>query len=203
MIRKTLITLAAGLTAVSASAGFRWGPTVGVDVNTLSWKQPLLATSQLASPMVGLMGEVMIPGIGFGVDFGLRYARQGAKVNFGEHKIWSASGLGDEKVFIHTLEIPLDLRFKWTRMDGLEQYIAPFAYGGPVFTFNLADNGVGAVQTPAGYLAVHCGLGVELLRRFQISAGYSWGVSYILKTVKLDNLSAQSRSWNVALTYLF
>lgn len=203
MLKKTLLTLAAGLVAMSAPAAFRWGPTAGVDFNNLHWKQPLLAHSQTAGASAGIMGEVMIPGIGFGVDFGLNWAMRGAKVNFGEYKIWSSDGYGNENVSIHTLEIPIDLRFKWTRMNGLEDIVAPFAYGGPVFTFNLGSNNVGALEQPAGYLGVRCGLGLEFIRKIQFSAGYTWGVSYITRTVKLDNLSAQARSWNIRLTYLF
>ncbi len=203
MLKKALLTLSLTAAALSASAEFRWGPTVGFNINNLHWKQSLLAKSQCVGPQAGLMGEVMIPGIGFGVDFGLKYSQQGATLDFGQYEIWSSEGYGKETLRIHTLQIPLDLRFKWTRMDGLEDYVAPFAYGGPVFCFNLGKNGIDAVDTPAGYLAVQCGLGVEILRRWQLSAGYTWGVSYITRTVKLDNYSAQARSWNVSLTYLF
>lgn len=207
MNTKSLLPLAAGLaTLVSplgAEAAFRWGPTAGINVSTLHWKQKLLETSQTVGAQAGIMGELMIPGIGFGVDFGLKYSMQGAKVNFGQYPVWSVSGYGDENVIIHTLEIPLDLRFKWTRMDGLEDIVAPFAYAGPAFTFNLGDNNIGALEYPAGYLALRCGLGLEFIKKIQLSAGYTWGVSYITRTVKLDNLSAQPRSWNIALTYLF
>ncbi|MDE7160790.1 MAG: PorT family protein [Muribaculaceae bacterium] len=204
---KSFATLAVGLVALTlpstAQGAFRWGPTAGVNINTLHWKQKLLTTSSTAGAQAGVMGELMIPGIGFGVDFGLKYSMQGAKVNFGEYPVWSVSGLGDETVTIHNLEIPLDLRFKWTRMDGLEEIVAPFAYAGPAFVFNLADNKCSALEYPAGYLAIRCGLGLEFIKKIQLSAGYSWGVSYITRTVKLDNLSAQPRSWNIALTYLF
>ncbi len=207
MNTRSLITLAAGLAALAsplASEGaFRWGPTAGLNINSLHWKQKLLETSQTVGAQAGVMAELMIPGIGFGIDFGLKYSMQGAKVNFGQYPVWSVSGYGDENVVIHTLEIPFDLRFKWTRMDGLEDIIAPFAYAGPAFTFNLGDNNIGALEYPAGFVAIRFGLGLEFIKKIQLSAGYSLGVSYITRTVKLDNLSAQPRSWNVALTYLF
>ena len=43
-------------------------------------------------------------------------------------------------MYLHMLEIPLHLRFKWTRMNGLEDYIAPFVYGGP--DFSIVSNGM-------------------------------------------------------------
>ncbi len=207
MNTRSLITLAAGLAALAsplASEGaFRWGPTAGLNINSLHWKQKLLETSQTVGAQAGVMAELMIPGIGFGIDFGLKYSMQGAKVNFGQYPVWSVSGYGDENVVIHTLEIPFDLRFKWTGMDRLQHIIAPFAYAGPAFTFNLGDNNIGALEYPAGFVAIRFGLGLEFIKKIQLSAGYSLGVSYITRTVKLDNLSAQPRSWNVALTYLF
>ncbi len=203
MNKKLLVGLVALGAALSASAEFRWGPTVGLNIDNLHWKQNLLAKSQIVGPQVGVMGEVMIPGIGFGVDFGLRYSQLGATLDFGEYKVWNSLGIGKETLRIHSLQIPLDLRFKWTRMNGVEDIIAPFAYGGPVFCFNLANNVTEAVDCPAGYLAVQCGLGAELFKRWQISAGYVWGVSYITRTILLDNYSAQSRNWNVSVTYLF
>lgn len=203
MIKKTLLGLLALGAALSASAEFRWGPTAGINIDNLHWKQNLLAKSQIVGPLIGVTGEVMIPGIGFGVDFGLRYAQLGATLDFGEYKVWNSLGLGKESLRIHSLQIPLDLRFKWTRMDGLEDYVAPFAYAGPVFCFNLGHNVREAVECPAGYLAVQCGLGAELFKRWQVSAGYVWGVSYITRTILLDNYSAQPRNWNVSVTYLF
>ncbi|MDE6577055.1 MAG: hypothetical protein K2K58_02645, partial [Muribaculaceae bacterium] len=91
MLRKFLFLTVALFIAFSASAEFRWGPTAGVNFSTLHWKQKLAKTSMAVGGQAGIMSEVMIPGIGFGIDFGLKYELHGAKVNFGEHEIWSLS----------------------------------------------------------------------------------------------------------------
>ena len=145
----------------------------------------------------------MIPGIGFGVDFGLRYNLHGSKVNFGAHKIWASSGLGNDNVYLHTVQIPVNLRFKYTRLNGLEDTIAPFAYAGPVFSFTVGSNNCPAIEKPTGSVALQCGIGAELWRQFQISAGYYWGVTYEVRTIKLDNFSARPQGWNVNFTFLF
>lgn len=202
-MRKLILLTIILVTSLGASAEFRWGPTAGVNFSTLHWKQDIAATSGLTGFDVGLAGELMIPGIGFGIDLGLRYNLHGAKVNFGDHNVWAIDGIKNQNVWFHTLEIPLNLKFKWTRMNGFEKTLAPFIYGGPVFNFTLGTNKAPALQHPAGYVALQVAAGVELFEHYQISAGYSWGVSYQAKTVKLDNYSASTRGAIINLAYFF
>lgn len=202
-MKKLLAALLLCMITFGASAEFRWGPTAGVNISELYWKQDLVTNKLLAGPNVGVIGELMIPGIGFGVDMALKYSMHGSQVNFGEQKIWSVDGMGDEKLWIHSIQIPLNLRFKWTRMNGLEHYVAPFVYGGPVFNFNVATTKLPIIEHPAGSVAVQCGIGGEFFERYQLSAGYYWGVSYDVRTIKLDNFSARSRGWLVNVAVLF
>lgn len=203
-MRKQLLAAALiAATALGASAEFRWGPTAGINISNYYWKQDLLPSHQFVGPTAGLMGEVMIPGIGFGIDFALRYQMVGATVDFSKQPVWALDGYGNTKIWNHQFQIPVNLRFKWTRMEGLEQYIAPFAYGGPVFSFTVASTDCAALEHPAGWVALQCGIGAEIFERYQISAGYSWGVSYLQRTVKLDNFSSRTQGWQVNLAVLF
>lgn len=188
---------------VTANAEFRWGPQVGVNISTLNFKQELLTVGQSAGCDVGVVGELMFPGIGFGIDLGLNYSMHGAKVNLGEKKIWASEGYGNEQLYLHTLQIPINLKFKYTRLNGIERTIAPFVYGGPVFSFNLSHSDVKAFEFPGGSMLLQCGLGAELFRRFQISGGYYWGVTYEARTLKLENFSCRPQGWTVKLTWLF
>lgn len=203
MLKKLTLTLAALIVAISASAEFRWGPTAGININTLSWQQDLVKTQQLVGFNAGLQGELMIPGIGFGIDMALKYDRHGAKVNFGEYKVWSSQGLGNENVWFNTIQVPINLKFKWTRMNGLEQYVAPFAFAGPVFGFTCSTTDLPAIQHPAGYVALQFGVGGEFFEHLQLSTGYSWGLSYEINTIQLDNFSARPNGWFVNLAWLF
>lgn len=188
---------------LTCSAEFRYGPTAGINISTLNWKQKLITTKSTVGVNAGVMGEIMIPGIGFGIDLGLKYALHGAKVDFGEKEVWSADGIGNENVQIHTLQIPVNLRFKWTRLNGTERYVAPFVYGGPVFSFNLATNVKNCIEHPEGSVALQCGVGGEFLEHWQLSVGYLWGVSYDVRTIKLDNFSARNQGWQINVAYLF
>lgn len=201
-MKRVLLALLVVFSSLAASAEFRWGPTAGINISTLKWKQDLITTKQTVGVNVGAMGEIMIPGIGFGVDFALKYAMHGAKVDFGEKNVWSSEGFGNENVTLHTLQIPVNLRFKWTRMNGAERWAAPFVYAGPVFSFNLSSGKLSCIEHPEGSVALQCGIGGEFLEQYQLSIGYLWGVSYDVRTVKLDNFSARNRGWQINLAWL-
>lgn len=193
-----------------AAAQFRWAPVVGVDVNDLHFTQNLFDVRQSVGGTAGLMGELMFPGIGFGIDFSAMYNMMGARTDLGSKKVWSSDGIANPFVTVHALTIPVNLRFKWTRMNGFEDYLAPFVYGGPALDIMLAHNKIKAnngVPDPYTYsgatFSLQCGLGIELFRRFQIMAQHSWGMTTLLQTRKLDGLEAEGRQWTVKFAYLF
>lgn len=83
-------------------------------------------------------------------------------------------------------------------------------YGGPDFSFMLAHSDVkGNKDAPnpfkyaGGDLGLTAGGGVELWKRWQVSVQYTWGMTYLLKTRKLENYSAQNRQWAVRVAYFF
>ena len=178
---------------------------IGINGSSLYWKQDLVTTVPRIGGSAGFFGEVMIPGVGFGVDIGLRYQLNGAKVNFGERPIWSGAPdyMGNQDVWFHTVQIPLNIRFKYTRLDGIERIVAPFFYSGPVFTFNVATNDVPVIEKPGGTIDIQVAAGAELWEHLQISGGYYWGVSYQVRTIKLDNFSARPQGWFINIAYLF
>ena len=202
MIKKALLIILAAV-ALTASAEFRWGPQAGLNINDYYWKQPLLKSDMRCGANAGLLGELMIPGIGFGVDFGLMYNLHSATIDLGSHYVWSSDGYKDIDYRMHTIQNPVHLRFKWTRMNGVEHYVAPFAFVGPTFNFKVASSKCDAIEKPAGSVGLQFGLGGELLEHIQLSLSYQWGVTYELRTVKLDNLSATASSWNINVAYLF
>lgn len=201
-MKKLVLALIAIVIGFGANAELRWGPTASLNFNTFHWKEPLLKTHLHPGFDAGIMTEIMIPGIGFGVDAGLTYGMRSARVDFGEWPVWNTDGFGNDNVVIHTINIPLHLRFKYTRLEGLEETIAPLAYVGPVFTVNAAGN-CKALEQPFGTVSLDFGLGCELFQKLQVSVGYLWGLSYTTRTVKLENLSARADGFRINLAYLF
>ena len=187
----------------TARAQFRYAAVAGPTITNLTFKQDLVSVDQTMGFQAGVQGEMMFPGIGFGLDLGLIYNLAGAKVNLGEKLIWSSQGYGNERLSVHQLNIPFHLRFKYTRLNGLEDYFAPFVYGGPDLSITLAHGKCDAIKYAGGDLALTAGLGAELWRRWQISASYTWGMTYVLKTQLLTDYSARARQWTVRLAYFF
>lgn len=191
------------LFSVSASAQFRWSAVAGVTGNSLHFKQDLVNTSSTIGYLAGINGEMMFPGIGLGLDLGLRYNQQGGKVNLGERLIWSSQGYGNEQVYIHSVNIPVHLRFKYTRLNGLEDLIAPFVFGGPEFNIQVAHGHCDAFKYSGGDLSLTVGGGAEIKKVWQIYGGYTWGMTYALRTQLLDNFSARNKQWYIRLAYFF
>lgn len=202
-MKKILLLVVAAAISLSASAQFRWGVTAGANFTSDHFKQDLVHISMLPGFNVGVMGELMFPGIGFGVDFGLRYDMHGSKVNLGQREVWAEDNFGDEKCYIHTLQLPVNLRFKYTNLNGIERKVAPFVFGGPIFSVNVGHSDVKAMEYPGGSFMLQCGIGAELFEHFQISGGYYWGMTYELRTRKLDNFSGRPQGWTINAAYLF
>lgn len=202
-MKKILAILLLCTVTFGVSAAFRWGPTVGLNVSQFYWKQKLVRSDQLAGFNAGVMGELMIPGIGFGIDMALRYDMRGAKVHWDDQVVWASEGLGTQNLYFHTLSLPVNLRFKWTRMNGFENYLAPIVFVGPTFNFNLSHSKNEAIECPGASVGLQTGLGVEIFKRYQVTAGYMWGLSYDFRTVQLDNFSAHASNWFVNFAVLF
>lgn len=202
-MKRFLLTLMVLAVALGASAKFRWGPVVGANFLHYNWKQQLVESTTIPGFNVGVQCEVMIPGIGFGIDFGLRYVNRGGRVAFDDQYVWSSDNIGTTDLRLHTVQIPLNLRFKWTRMDGFENYLAPFVYGGPQFNFNVANTKCEAVKRASASVGLGVGLGVEIFKRFQLSGGYLWDVTYDVRTHKLDDFSSRLEGWVVDFAVLF
>lgn len=202
-MKRFLLSILAAVVCIAASAEFRWGPTAGVNVTSYKYSQDLFAIDPSVGGSVGVMGELMFPGIGFGIDFGLNYNLHGSKLHLGDKKVWASDGYGIEQSWLHTIEVPINLRFKYTNLNGIERMVAPFVYAGPVFSIIAGQNKLDALNYSGGSVMLQCGIGAELFENLQVLAGYYWGMTYETRTVKLDDFYSKSQGWRVGLTYLF
>ena len=202
-LRLLLVSCAMLLGVMVSQAEVRWGVTAVGNISTLNFNQQLFTVDQEFGYGAGLTGEIIIPGIGFAVDASILYSQVGATLHLGECNVWSYDGYGNERLYIHNIEIPLNLKFKYTNLNGVENTIAPLVYVGPTFAIHVADNGVGAMDYSGGSFGLHVGAGCELIRRLQVSASYTWGITSTLKTVKLDDFSAKNNYWRISVSYMF
>ena len=187
-----------------AQTSSRWGVTVGGNYNNIHFKQKkLMETSDAFGPVAGVMGELNFAGVGFGIDAGLLYSLRSGKVNYGDHVTWSSQGLDNELCHMHYLDVPLHLKFKYHRLDGVENTIMPLVYAGPTFSFLLGKNLAEVNQYKPVSVQIQVGIGAELFRHWQLQVGYGFYVTESLRTRLLDENVARNRGWNATLTYYF
>ncbi len=198
-----LLLFIATVGAVNMSAQFRYGGMVGANMTNLTFKQDLMTVDKSVGYSAGAIGEMMFPGIGFGIDLGLYYEKRGAKLHLGEREMWASQGLGTEKAYLHYLVIPIHLRFKYTRLNGFEDKLAPFIYAGPSVGFLVGHSKISSMEYAAGELGVDVGIGAEIMRNWQLSVSYNYGFTYALKDKILTNFSARNTTWAVRVAYLF
>lgn len=211
MNKKLTLLVAAAAICFGAHAQFRYGPQVGANFTDLNFKQEIVGTSMHIGPSANMQCEFIFSSFGLGIDFGIGYSMTGAKVNLGQKPIWSLpqqGGFGNETTLAHNIQIPVHVRWKWTKMMGVEDIVAPIIYGGPEFNIQVANSNnhtgdIKAYKFSGGDVQLACGAGVELFRHYQITAGYSWGMTYMVKTRLLDNYSARCSGWTLRLAYLF
>ncbi|MCC8072335.1 MAG: PorT family protein [Bacteroidales bacterium] len=184
-------------------AQFRYGPMVGVDVSNLHFRQHIVDVDRVPGFSAGVLGEMMFPGIGFGIDTGLYYAMRGAKLHLEDKLMWSSQGYGVPRLYIHEFVIPFHLRFKFVRLQGLEDNLAPFLSVGPSMGFQVGHSKLDAFSFAGADLCLDFTAGLELKRHWQVSAGYTLGMTYITKAKIMTNYSARNRAWCFRLAYLF
>ncbi len=198
-----IVAIISMMGAFSTTAQVRLGAVVGADITSLHFNQNLFTVDQSLGYSAGVIGELMLPGIGFGLDASLLYTQRGATLHLGEDKVWASDGFGTHRSYLHYLELPINLKFKYTNLNGIENTIAPYVFAGPSFSFLLAHNKIEALEYAGADVAVHVGLGCELYKKIQVSGSYEWGLTYAVQTKKLDGLSAQNRTWKITVAYMF
>lgn len=191
--------------AAQAQPERRWGVTVGGNYNEIHFKQTdIFESDRMFSPSVGVTGDMMIPGVGFGVDASILYTMRQGRLHLGDKYAWGSQGLGNEVARQHYIDVPLNLKFRYSRLNGVESTIMPFVYAGPTFSFLVGHNKVGdALKYTTVNVLLHAGVGVELFNKVQISGGYSFSVGQNLGTKLLDDHVAKYRTWFVQATYFF
>ena len=202
-MRKLLLIISLAFLSLATSAQFRYGALVGYTNSTLKFNQKLIDVSSASGFRAGVMGEMMFPGIGFGLDIGALYNMEGAKLHLGQKEVWASEGYTTPRVFLHYLEIPINLKFKWTRMQGLEDYFAPYVFVGPTIQFLLGHSRIPALGYYKCAAGLQVGLGCEIFRKWQVQGLYNWGVSSSVNTKKLDDFTSRNRSWSISVLRFF
>ena len=202
---KYLIISVALLSALSSWAQpvRRWGVTVGGNYNEIHFKQTdIFESDRMFGGSVGITGDMMIPGVGFGIDGSILYTLRQGRLHLGDKRIWESQGIETQVARQHYIDVPLNLKFRYSNLGGLESTIMPFIYAGPTFSFLVGHNKVGnALKYTTVNVLLHAGIGAELFNKVQISGGYCFSVGQNLGTKLLDDHVAKHRTWFIQATY--
>ena len=141
------------------------------------------------------MTEFTVPILGLGFDASLMYARMNSEIT-------SNDGKSGSKNFF---EIPINLKYK-IGIPVIGNIITPFIYTGPSFAFRLGkdDN---PIKQKNFQWAWNVGLGVELIRHLQVSAGYGFGINSVIEKTGISqidkSIKAKNNYWTITAAYLF
>ncbi len=203
-IRLILVVVAVlGALVAQAQPQRRWGITLGGNYNEIHFKQTnIMESDRMFGGSIGLTGEMMIPGVGFGIDGSVLYTLRQGKVHFGDKRIWESQGIETQAVRLHYIDVPLNLKFRYNNLGGFESTMMPFVYAGPTFSFLAGHNKVNdALKYTTVSVLLHAGIGVELFNRLQLSGGYSFSIGQSVRTKLLDDHVAKNRTWFIQATY--
>ena len=204
MKRISLLIAALVLTtaATMAQTSSRWGITAGANINNVHFKQhDIMPSKTMWGPQLGVTGEMNFSGVGFGVDGSVLYSLKQGKVNYGDRTVWSSLGYGNETVSMHYIDVPLHLKLKWRRLEGLENTIMPMIYVGPQFSFLAYGNHKSLNSYPPVNVYLDMGAGIELMERVQIRGGYNFSIGQSFHTKILDDNVAKNRTWYFSVTW--
>lgn len=194
-----IVALMAMVSGLSAQAGFKIGPKVGLNVEKMHFNSKTFDSKNSCGFTVGVMGEYMVPMVGVGVDLSLQYSRLKFKV-----------GVDDEDGFydkgLNYLEIPLNLKYK-VNIPMVASIVKPMIFTGPTLSLLLKKDALIDRTCQWGW---NVGIGVELINHLQISGAYTFGINNIVKNFAESNeagnirdIKVKNNYWMVSAAWLF
>lgn len=194
----TLLAAVAIITgATSAQAQFRFGVKAGVNVSSFHFDTDMFKADNRAGFTGGVMVEFTAPVIGLGFDLSAMYTRRNSK--------WMDENgyTSDNRDYI---SIPLHLKWR-INIPLINNIIRPYLLTGPDFAFLTSKKAVKEGFSNRSFdTSWDFGFGVELVKKVQIGASYSVGMTKALKAFNVTNegnVAGRDRYWTVTAAYLF
>lgn len=200
-----VMVLAAGSVA-TASAQFRIGPRVGVNVNKLHFNESTFDKGNQTGFTGGLQCEFTVPVIGVGFDLSVMYVHQ---VNGIDNKKGSPviedidNDTFKKKDYI---EIPLNLKYKLS-LPLISKLVKPYFTTGPSIAFLTSRKAISeAYRNKKVDWTWNLGFGVEVLSHLQVGASYGIGLNSTVEKLNVANaedINCKTRAWTITAAYLF
>lgn len=188
---------------VPAAADFKIGPKVGISVNRFSTNKDVFSSDNRVGFTAGVSAEFTVPLIGVGADVSVLYARREAEMVNKTNDVLGATN-ATAKIGYNYISIPLHLKYKLS-LPAINRIIVPFAFTGPDFAFRCGKSVVKDFKANKYNIGWDFGLGVELIRHLQISAGYTLGISKAIVPVDIEDPGIKGRTdgWTITAAWMF
>jgi len=187
-------------TAMTASAQFKIGPRVGINVNSLHFNSDTFNEENRTGFNAGLQAEFTIPVVGLGFDISAMYVKRNSQY------MSTLENSNTTKHHSDYIEIPLNLKYK-LGLPLVSKIITPYVFTGPSFAFRTSKEIINDMQSKKCDIAWNFGFGVELIRHLQIGASYGIGMTKALQTINVAGDSAgiegKNRYWTITAAWLF
>jgi len=195
------------MSAFSIQAGIRIGVKAGINLANPALNSDAFQTENFTGYQVGPILEISgLPLLD--VDAALLYSRQGIIINGVTSLVSSSSSKVNYEEKVHTLDIPVNLKFKFSLADQAGVYLS----AGPYVSFKL-DSQVTLDQIKQDQenknfgVGLNFGAGVMLLKHLQVGVNYQMGLNddynnFSLLT-DLKDTQAKTRIWSITAAYFF
>lgn len=199
---KRIIVAVALIIGISgaASAQFRIGPRVGIDVNSLHFNKELLNSDNRAGFTGGIQAEFTVPIVNLAFDASVMYTRRSAgTVSTGNNEITKYS-----RDFI---SIPINFKYK-IGLPVVGKVFTPYIFTGPEFSFlcNKKDIAAAYKEHKVDY-AWNVGIGFQIINHLQLSGSYGFGLNKAVEFTGIANnsepITGKNGFWTVTAAWLF
>lgn len=196
---RTLLVAAviAMISAVSASAQFKWGLQAGIVANKLHFSEKTFESSNRVGFTGGATAEFKIPVIGIAVQGSLLYVHRTSEFD---------NGTDNAKHTYKRDYLTVPIHLKWgLGLPIVGRVVSPFIFTGPSFSYMVSkDKDVHGINSRKGDMAWDFGAGLTLVSHLQVKAGYSLGCTRAAQLVDGGfNRKIRNNYWTVTLGYLF
>lgn len=205
---KRIIVALLALVAVgaTASAQFRWGPRVGVEVNKLHFDQSTFADDNRAGFTGGLQIEFTVPIVNLGFDASVMYVHRKLSNDMPYTNPTTGVVTTGTRKNSDYIEIPVNFKYK-LGLPVIGKIITPYVFTGPSFAFLTSKTAINeAFRHKKVDIAWNFGIGVQLVNHLQIGASYGLGISDAVEkvaNVNTEKIEGKNRYWTVTAAWLF
>ena len=189
-----MLAILIGTSAANAGGLFKFGPKVGMTVNSMHFNQDIFEGKNKTGWTAGVMTEFRVPLIGVGADLSLMYVRRNSQFMV-QNDIAK-----DNRDYI---EIPLNLRYNFS-FPVISRIAVPYLAVGPSVSVLTSKKSIEeGLKNNSVDWALNFGIGVQLFSHLDVNARYGLGLSKAMKAAGKGGINGKNRYWTVSVAYLF